>query len=150
LRVVSTRLWPFSPNELAGKWQPDEGLMAGTCEAEPFHDVYLTHQTSPNFRTAPARSCLACNRSIPEWPKSSGRKVHITTKRVTLPYPLPKHVTTDAGGKFLSLSGALAQSPYPRFSEDLFPRVLIVQLWLFPSLRPQQVHILGPQFVKAV
>jgi len=26
--VYLTRLWPFSPNEIAGKWLPDEGFMA--------------------------------------------------------------------------------------------------------------------------
>src|SRR5918996_1351260 len=28
-------------NQIAGKWQPDEGLIAGAWEAESFRDVYL-------------------------------------------------------------------------------------------------------------
>ena len=31
----------FRPNQIAGKWQPDEGLIAGAWEAESFRDVYL-------------------------------------------------------------------------------------------------------------
>ncbi len=31
----------FPRNQIAGKWQPGEGFMAGAWEAESFRDVYL-------------------------------------------------------------------------------------------------------------
>jgi hypothetical protein len=31
----------FPRHQIAGKWQPGEGFMAGAWEAESFHDVYL-------------------------------------------------------------------------------------------------------------
>jgi hypothetical protein len=31
----------FLPNQIAGKWQQDESLIAGAWEAESFRDVYL-------------------------------------------------------------------------------------------------------------
>jgi hypothetical protein len=54
-----------------GKRPPDKALIYEDMGRRVIASSLHPHQTSPNFRAAPARPCLVCWGSIPKWPKSS-------------------------------------------------------------------------------